>query len=176
VIIIGDTILMFIEDDFREEEVIYPYYRFIEAGYDVKAVGSEAKREFTGKFGFPMESDLSPNQVDLDEVVAVIIPGGFAPDKMRQNKAMVNLVKKAFNACKVIAAICHGGWMLVEADICKGKDVTGFIAIATDLKNAGGNYIDKEVVVDDNLITSRIPSDLPAFCRAALELVKVYKK
>ena len=120
-------VLLFIEDMFRDEEAVYPYYRFIEAGYDVKVVGPEANRLYTGKFGLPMKSDLSPDQVDLDEVAAIIIPGGFAPDRMRQDKAMVDLLRKASDACKVIAAICHGGWMLVEADICRGKDVTGFI-------------------------------------------------
>jgi len=172
----GNKIIVFIEDNFRDEELVYPYYRFIEAGYDVKLVGPEAKKTYTGKFGLPMESDLTPDQADLDETAAIIIPGGFAPDRMRQNRAMVDLVKKAFDACKIIAAICHGGWMLAEADICRGKDVTGFIAIATDLKNAGGNYLDKEVVVDGNLVTSRTPADLPAFCRAILEMVKAYNK
>lgn len=171
-----NKIILFIEDIFRDEELVYPYYRFIEAGYDVKLVGPEAGKIYKGKFGLPLKSDLSPDQVNLDEVAAVVIPGGFAPDRMRQDKAMVGLLKNAFNACKVIAAICHGGWMLVEADICKGKDITGFIAIATDLKNAGGQYIDKEVVVDGNIVTSRTPSDLPAFCRATLELVKAYDK
>jgi len=169
-------IILFIEDIFRDEELVYPYYRFIEAGYDVKLVGPEAGKTYKGKFGLPLKSDLSPGQVDLDQVAAVIIPGGFAPDRMRQDKDMVSLLKKASDACKVIAAICHGGWMLAEADICRGKDVTGYIAIATDLKNAGGNYIDKEVVVDGNLVTSRIPADLPAFCKAILELVKAYNK
>ncbi len=172
----GNKVLILIEDGFRDEELIYPYYRFIEAGYEVKMVGPEAGREYKGKFGLPIKSDISPTQVDLEEVAGIIIPGGFAPDKMRLDRAMVDLVKKAFDACKVIAAICHGGWMLVEADICKGKDVTGYIAIATDLANAGGNYMDKEVVVDGNLVTSRIPGDLPAFCRSTLELIKAYNK
>jgi protease I len=167
----GNKIIVFIEDNFRDEELVYPYYRFIEAGYDVRLVGPEAKKTYTGKFGLPMRSDLTPGQVDLDETAAIIIPGGFAPDRMRQDRAMVDLVKKAFDTCKIIAAICHGGWMLVEADICRGKDVTGFIAIATDLKNAGGNYLDKEVVVDGNLVTSRTPADLPAFCRAVIEMI-----
>jgi len=167
-------ILVLIEDNFRDEEAVYPYYRFIEAGYEVKIVGPQAKNTYTGKFGLPLDSDLSPDQVDMDKVAAVIIPGGFAPDKMRQDKAMVSLVRKASDKCCVIGAICHGGWMLAEADICRDKDVTGFIAIATDLKNAGGKYIDKEVVVDGNLVTSRKPSDLPAFCRSILELVKAY--
>ncbi len=167
----SNKIMLFIEDNFRDEEVLYPYYRFIEAGYDVKLVGPEAKKTYTGKFGLPMISDLTPGQVDLDETAAIIIPGGFAPDRMRQDRAMVDLVRKAFDACKILAAICHGGWMLVEADICRGKDVTGFIAIATDLKNAGGNYLDKEVVVDGNLVTSRTPADLPAFCKAVIAMI-----
>jgi len=169
-------ILIFIEDIFRDEEAVYPYYRLMEAGYDVRIVGPEAKKIYTGKFGFPLESDMSPAQVELDEVAAIIIPGGFAPDRMRLNKPMVELLKKASDACKVIAAICHGGWMLVEADICRGRDITGYAAIATDLKNAGGNYVDKEVVVDGNLVTSRVPADLPAFCRAILELCRAYGK
>ena len=172
----GNKVLILVEDGFRDEELIYPYYRFIEAGYEVKIVGPEAGREYKGKFGLPINSDISPDQVILEEVAAVIIPGGFAPDKMRIDQAMVDLVKKAFDACKVVAAICHGGWMLAEADICRGKNVTGYIAIATDLANAGGNYIDKEVVVDGNLVTSRIPGDLPAFCRSTLELIKAYDK
>ena len=172
----GNKVFILIEDGFRDEEIIYPYYRFIEAGYEVMVVGPDAGKEYKGKFGLPTRSDITASQVDLAEVAAVIIPGGFAPDKMRLNKDMIDLVKNAFDNCKVIASICHGGWMLVEADICRGKDVTGYIAIATDLINAGGNYIDKEVVVDGNLVTSRIPDDLPAFCRSTLELIKAYNK
>ena len=172
----GNKVFILIEDGFRDEEVIYPYYRFIEAGYEVIIVGPDAGKEYKGKFGLPTRSDITASQVDLAEVAVLIIPGGFAPDKMRLNKDMVDLVKNAFDNCKVIASICHGGWMLVEADICRGKDVTSYIAIATDLTNAGGNYIDKEVVVDGNLVTSRIPDDLPAFCRSTLELIKAYNK
>ncbi len=169
-------ILMLLENEFRDEEVIYPYYRFKEAGYDVKTVGPDIGAIYTGKFGFTIKSDLSASQADLGDVAAVIIPGGNAPDKMRINKAMVDLVKKAFDKCLVVAAICHGGWMLIEADIARGKKVTGYRAIATDLKNAGGEYIDREVVVDGNLVTSRIPDDLPAFCRSVLEIIEAYSK
>jgi len=138
-----NQVLIFIEDGFRDEEAVYPYYRFIEAGYDVKVVGPEAKKHYTGKFGLPMESDLSPGQVKMDQVAAVIIPGGYAPDKMRLNKEMVKLLKNAFDRCKVIGAICHGGWMLAEADICRDKNVTGYIAIgrrkSRDFEDACGS-------------------------------------
>ena len=169
-------ILILVENEFRDEELIYPYYRFKEAGYEVKTVGPETGTVYKGKFGFTIKSDLSASGADLKNVVAVIIPGGNAPDKMRVSSAMVGLVKKAFKKCLVVAAICHGGWMLVEADIAKGKKVTGYRAIATDLKNAGGEYIDREVVVDGNLVTSRIPDDLPAFCRSTLEMIEAFDK
>ncbi len=169
-------IILLLEDQFRDEEAVYPYYRFLEAGYEVVKVGPKKKVTYTGKFGMPMQSDMAAEDVDLEQVAAVIIPGGNAPDKMRINMAMVKLVKDAFEGCKVIAAICHGGWMLVEADIIRDKKVTGYIAIATDLKNAGGQYIDREVVVDDNIVTSRKPEDLPAFCRSTLEMIKLYFK
>lgn len=169
-------ILILLENEFRDEEVIYPYYRFKEAGYDVITVGPEKGISYKGKFGFTLKSDISASGAGLEDVSAVIIPGGNAPDKMRQNRAMVDIVKKAFDKCLVVAAICHGGWMLVEADIAKGKKVTGFRALATDLKNAGGEYIDREVVIDGNLVTSRIPDDLPAFCRSILEMIEALSK
>lgn len=169
-------VLLLIEDGFRDEEAIYPYYRLIEAGYDVKIVGPEAGKEYKGKFGFPFKSDLSASAVYMEDVVAVVVPGGNAPDKMRISKNMVNLIKDAFNKCKVVAAICHGPQLLIEADVVRDKKVTGYKAIATDLKNAGGQFIDREVVVDENLVTSRIPDDLPAFCKATLELIKAYDK
>ncbi|MDZ7837719.1 MAG: type 1 glutamine amidotransferase domain-containing protein [Actinomycetota bacterium] len=167
-----NKILMLVEDYFRDEEVIYPYYRFQEAGYEVITVGPEKEKEYYGKFGIPITADISPQEADLSQVAAVIIPGGNAPDKMRINKGMVNLIKEAYRKKKIIAAVCHGGWMLVEADIIKGIKVTGYIAIATDLKNAGGHYLDQEVVVDDNIITSRKPADLPAFCKSILQLIQ----
>jgi protease I len=166
------TILLLIENEFRDEEAVYPYYRFKEAGYDVKIVGPEKGREYKGKFGVVLKSDLDVLKIKPEDVTAVIIPGGYAPDKMRINRDMVDLVKRIFVQGKVIAAICHGGWMLAEADIVRGKKVTGYKAIATDLKNAGGKYLDSEVVVDGNIVTSRTPADLPAFCSSILKLIE----
>jgi protease I len=170
------TILLLIENEFRDEEAVYPYYRFKEAGYDVKIVGPEKDKEYRGKFGVILKSDLAASEVKLENVIAVIIPGGYAPDKMRINSDMVDIVKNASLQGKVVAAICHGGWMLAEADIVRGKKVTGYKAIATDLKNAGGKYIDSEVAVDGNIVTSRTPNDLPAFCSSILKLIETSSK
>jgi len=166
------TVLLLMENGFRDEEAIYPYYRFIEAGFDVKIVGPEKNKEYKGKFGMSMKSTLAPEDVVINEIAAVIIPGGYAPDLMRVNKLMVKIVRDAFNSSKIIASICHAAHMLVEADIIRGKNVTCWKSLATDLINAGGNYLDREVVVDGNLVTSRMPDDLPAFCRAAIDLIK----
>ena len=172
-------VVILLEEGFRDEEVIYPYYRFIEAGYIVKTAAPVKGREYRGKFGIPFISDYAAKDIletKLENIGAVIIPGGFAPDRMRLDKDMVDVVRKANNACKIVASICHGGSMLVEADIVNNRDVTSYKSIAMDLKNAGGNYIDREVVVDNNLVTSRVPADLPAFCRSVIILLQEYNK
>jgi len=119
-----------------------------------------------------MKTTLALEDVNINEIAAVIIPGGYAPDLMRVNKLMVKIVRDAFNSSKIIASICHAAHMLVEAGIIRGKNVTCWKSLATDLINAGGNYLDREVVVDGNLVTSRMPDDLPAFCRATIDLIK----
>jgi len=119
-----------------------------------------------------MESDLSPKDVNIDDYVAIIIPGGRAPDRMRTNKGLVNLAKEASEKGKVIAAICHGPQLLIEAGAMKGKKATCYVSVSTDLKNAGGIYLNKSVVVDANLVTSRFPADLPNFCRETLKLLE----
>ncbi len=167
-----EKVLILADNGFEDSELIYPYYRFQEAGYKVDVVGPKAKEIYTGKHGLTIKSDLSPEAVDIKDYVAVIIPGGRAPDHMRTNKGLVELVKKAFQGGKVIAAICHGPQLLIEAGIVKGRRVTCYVSVATDLKNAGGIYEDKSVVVDGNLVTSRFPADLPNFCRETLKVLK----
>jgi len=168
------VVYMLIEDLFEDTEVVYPYYRMLEAGYNMITVGPEMGKEYKGKYGLTMITDISGAEARIDEAAAVVIPGGYAPDRLRRNKIMVGLVKKAHKECKIVAAICHGPWMLVEADIIKGKKVTGFFSISTDLKNAGADYLDREVVVDENLITSRGPKDLPIFCKSIIEMIEAY--
>jgi protease I len=169
-------IYMLIEDLFEDVEVIYPYYRLIEEGYEVEVVGPVKNKEYRGKKGLTMKSDIAASEIRLEDAAAVVIPGGYAPDRMVRYKEMVDIVKNAMNSCKIIAAICHGPLMLVEADVIKGKKVTGFKSIVTILKLAGGEFIDREAVTDGNIITSRSPDDLPAFCKSLVALLSVYYK
>lgn len=169
-------IYLLIEDFFEDVEAIYPYYRLIEEGYDVKIVGPAENREYKGKKGLILKSDISAAKADINEVAAIVIPGGYAPDRMVRHKEMVNLVKEAIAECKILAAICHGPLMLIEADVIKGKKVTGFESIRTLLKLAGAEVIDRAVVVDENIITSRFPDDLPVFCKSLIELLRAYYK
>ena len=160
------------ESMYQEMELWVPYYRFKEEGAEVKVVGTGAK-SYASKSGYPVNADVSAEEVKAADFDAVIIPGGYAPDMMRRSAAMVKLVKDAFQGGKVVAAICHAGWMLCSADVLKGKTATCFHSIQHDLVNAGARYVDQEVVVDGNRITSREPKDLPAFCR---EIIKALEK
>ena len=163
---------MMVDEGVEDAEFIYPYYRFQEEGYKVDIVGSKAKETYTGKHGVPIKSDLSPNEVNVDEYDALMIPGGRAPDKMRINESLVNIVKVTYKRGKVIAAICHGPQMLIEADIIRGKKATCWKSVATDLENAGATFIDAPAVVDGKLVTSRFPADLPKFCQETIKLLK----
>mgnify|MGYP000465853744 CR=1 FL=1 len=162
-------VAIFVEELYNEHEFWYPYYRMIEAGYEVVVVGTGRQEVFASKLGMPVKPDVTADKVRTEELAAVIIPGGFAPDKMRINPDMLRIVKEALAAGKVVAAICHAGWVLVSAGVLKGRKATGCIMIKDDLVNAGAEYLDQEVVVDGNLITSRLPADLPAFCREILK-------
>lgn len=168
----GKKAALLVEDIYNEFEVWIPYYRLKEEGVDVTVVGSGTAPVYHGKYGIPINADKDASQVQADQFDAVVIPGGYAPDKMRIHPEMVQLVRDAFLKGKVVASICHGGWMLASAGILKGKRVTSYVAIKDDLINAGAQWEDAEMVRDGNLITSRKPEDLPAFCRtlvAALE-------
>lgn len=168
-------VLLFVENGFEERELTYPYYRFQEAGYRVDVVGPRAKVAYNGEHGLTVKSDLSPEDVEMESYVAIIIPGGRAPDRMRTNRGLVNLAKEASQKGRVIAAICHGPQLLIEAGVVKGKKATCYVSVSTDLKNAGGIYLDKSVVVDGNLVTSRFPADLPYFCHETLKLLEARK-
>lgn len=168
----GKRIAILAENLYQEMELWVPYYRLKEEGATVKIVGTGTAKTYTSKNGYPVNVDVPADEVKGADFDAVVIPGGYAPDLMRRSAAMVRLVKQAFDAGKVVAAICHAGWVLCSAGILRGKTATGFFSIKDDMVNAGTRFVDQEVVVDGNLITSRKPDDLPAFCRelvAALE-------
>ncbi len=164
----GKKIIILVEQMYNDLEFWYPYYRLKEAGAEVVVVGSGSSEEYTGKSGIPCKADASAEQVSAADFDGIVIPGGYAPDHMRRYPSMVKLVKNFFEAGKVVAAICHAGWMLASADIVKDRTLTSFFAIKDDLAHAGANWIDQEVVVDGKLITSRKPDDLPAFMKAII--------
>lgn len=165
----GKKVMIMVEEMYNELEFWYPYYRLKEAGVETVVVGSGSASTYSSKAGLPCaEVDAGAEQVSAADFDGLIIPGGYAPDRMRRYPAMVKLVKEFFQAGKVVASICHAGWMLASAEILEGRTVTSFFAIKDDLIHAGANWVDQEVVVDGKLITSRQPDDLPAFMRAIL--------
>ncbi len=164
----GKKIALLVAELYQELEFWYPYYRLREEGAEVVTVGPEATT-YRSKLGYPAEAKLAAEGAKAEDFDALVIPGGYAPDMMRRDPAMVNLVREIYEQGKVVAAICHAGWMPASAGILSGKRVTSFLAIKDDLVNAGAQWVDQEVVRDGNLITSRTPEDLPAFCRAIIE-------
>ncbi|MFN7976057.1 MAG: type 1 glutamine amidotransferase domain-containing protein [Acidobacteriota bacterium] len=160
----GKTVAMLAENLYQEMEVWYPIYRMREEGAKVIVVGTGSAASYTSKHGYPVKVDKPADDVNPRELDA-LIPGGYAPDILRRYPAVLSLVKAVFDAGKPVAAICHGGWVLASANVLRGRKATSFFAIRDDMTNAGASYQDVEVVVDGNLITSRTPDDLPAFCR-----------
>ncbi|MDR5748902.1 type 1 glutamine amidotransferase [Caballeronia sp. LZ029] len=160
----GKKVAIFVDDFYQVVEFWYPYYRMKEEGADVKVV-SRAETHLT-RHGYPSQKrDLTPSEVAAQDFDAVVIPGGYAPDYMRDDANLVRFVKEMNDAVKIVAAICHGPWVPISAEIVKGRALTSASSIRTDVTNAGARYVDQEVVRDGNLITSRAPDDLPAFCR-----------
>lgn len=170
----GKKILIFAGPAFEDRELFYPYYRFLEAGATVKVAGI-GEKQYTGKYGVPIDIDGSAEEFVKQKWDAVVVPGGWAPDKIRSNEAALEIVRTTLKNGGIVASICHGPWVLASADVIKGKKVTSYKNIRHDLINAGANWVDEEVVVDDHLITSRTPADLPAFMRAAIKQLQLAK-
>ena len=156
------NVAILVENNYQELEVWCPLYRLQEEGFNVIVVGNGADR-YVSKLGYPVVPDMDAVQAASVALDGIIVPGGYAPDLIRANKPMVDLVARLNAENKVVAAICHGSWVLASAGILKGRRVTGAPSIKDDITNAGGLYEDAEVVVDGNIITSRRPADLPAF-------------
>jgi protease I len=166
------TVGIFTEELYQTLEVWYPLLRLREAGHNPSVIGTGSNTQYKSKDGYPVTVDRAAGSVAAGDLDAIVIPGGWAPDTMRQSAAMVDLLRQVFADGKPIACICHGGWMLVSAGICRGKRLTSYVAIKDDLIAAGANWVDEECVIDGNLITARKPDDLPAFTRALLDAIK----
>jgi len=165
-------IAILIENGFEDSELIYPYYRMIEIGAQVTVIGT-GENVYHGKYGYPITAKATIGDISPANFDAVIIPGGSAPDKMRIFDKMVEFVAMANEMGKIIAGICHGPQLMISAKILSGKRVTCYKAIRDDVINAGAIYEDSEVVVDKNIITSRKPDDLPAFCREIIKALEL---
>ena len=164
-------VLILAADMYEDMELWYPKIRLKEAGFQT-VVAAKEKKTYHGKKGYPVEADLILEEVRPEDYAAVIVPGGYAPDIMRRYDRLLQIVAAFQQAGKPIAAICHAPWVLISAGVVRGRKMTCFFAIKDDVMNAGAEYLDREVVVDGNLITSRSPDDLPAFCKAILKALE----
>lgn len=163
--------VVLIAEDYQDLEAWYPLLRLKEAGWNVVSAGTDGKRTYQGKNGYPISVDTTVEEIRAKDFDVVVIPGGWAPDHIRRNEKALALVRDMDKAGKIVAAICHAGWVLASAGILPKRRCTSFFAIKDDVVNAGAEWLDAEVVIDRNLITSRKPDDLPAFCKAILETV-----
>ncbi len=167
----GKNILILVEDDYEDLEFWYPKLRLIEAGAAVTAAGPAGKKHLKGKHGYPATSDAEIPTIKAVDFQGVVIPGGWAPDKLRREHRVLNLVREFDASGKMIAAICHGGWIPVSAGVYRGVRVTGSPGIKDDLINAGAIWEDSPVVVDRHFVSSRRPDDLPNFCLGILQVM-----
>lgn len=164
----GKKIAVLAESNYQTLELWYPVLRMREAGASVTIVGTGSGKEYISERGYPVKVDVAASEVNAADLDAVIIPGGYAPDRLRRYEAVLDLVKGVSDRGGVVAFICHAGWVPISAGIVQGKKVTSVTAIKDDLRNAGAQWVDQEAVQDGNLISSRGPDDLPAFCRAII--------
>ena len=162
---------MFVDDIYEDLELWYPKLRLAEAGAHVTLAGPEANQKYAGKHGYPARSDAAIRDLEEADFHGLVIPGGFMPDKLRRDPAVLELVRRFAAAGKLVAAICHGGWIAISAGVYRGVRVTGSLGIKDDLINAGALWEDAPVVVDRHFVSSRKPDDLPAFCRAMLPVL-----
>ncbi|QDV23006.1 type 1 glutamine amidotransferase domain-containing protein [Aureliella helgolandensis] len=167
----GCRVLAFVGDIYEDLELWYPKLRLIEEGCSVTVAGPDAQRVYAGKNGYPCESDVAIADCDSADFDALLVPGGFMPDKLRRDAKVLSLVQEFHQQVKPIAAICHGGWIPISAKVYRGVRVTGSPGIKDDLINAGGLYQDASVIVDGHHVSSRRPEDLPDFCRALIALM-----
>jgi protease I len=162
-------VAIMLAEQYQVLEVWFPYYRFREEGFECDFIAAESNRDYPSKEGYPCRSTVAAKNAKAADYDCMVVPGGFAPDFMRRSSDMIKFANDMVNADKIIASICHGASLLCSTKMLKGKTATCYMAIRDDVINAGAKYVDEECVVDGNLITSRKPDDLPAFCRAILK-------
>ncbi|MCX6169527.1 MAG: type 1 glutamine amidotransferase [Ignavibacteriales bacterium] len=167
----GKKILMFVEDAYEDLELWYPKLRLIEEGAQVIVAGPEANKIYQGKHSYPCKSDASYNDVEEEDFSGLVIPGGFAPDKLRRVAKVLELTKQFNDNHKLVAYICHAGWITISAKIMNGYTCTSTPGIKDDIENAGAIWLDEPVVVDRNMVSSRKPDDLPMFCEAIIKVM-----
>jgi protease I len=167
----GKTVVLYADILYQEMELWYPLYRLQESGARVVVAAGDAAKTYTSKLGYPVRSEIAYTQLDPSKYDGVIVPGGFAPDYMRRHAEASAFVKAMDAQSKLVAAICHGPWMLCSADVLRGRKATSFFSIKADVVNAGADWRDEEVVRDRNVVTSRKPEDLPAFMRTCLAVL-----
>jgi protease I len=167
----GKKILFFVGPHFEDSELLYPKIRMKEAGAEVVLAGEKAGEEYKGKNGYPVKADVSWDDVDASDFDALIIAGGQMPDKIRAEEPVKDITRRMAEAGKTVAAICHGAQILISAKVTGGRNMTCWKTVVDDLVNSGANFVDDEAVVDGNFVTSRCPDDLPAFCRAILQVM-----
>lgn len=168
----GQRVAILIEDGFEDSELTVPLKSMKGAGARVIVIGIELAKSYRSKSGKEtITAEVAADSVKVEDLDAIIIPGGYAPDRMRLHQSMIDLVRKAYAAGKVIAAICHGPQLLISADVVKGHRLTSWPSIAVDIRNAGAEWIDESVVQDGNIITSRKPADIPMFNKAIIDAV-----
>ncbi|OZU88902.1 protease [Virgibacillus indicus] len=166
-------VIALVENDFEDLELWYPVLRLQEEGAQVDLVGKEANKKYIGKYGVPAESAYAFTDISADDYDAILVPGGWAPDKLRRYPEVLEFIKKMNDAKKPIGQICHAGWVLISADILKGKKVTSTPGIKDDMANAGATWSDEAVVVDGHLVSSRRPPDLPPYVKALADKLAV---
>ncbi|QDT48341.1 Putative cysteine protease YraA [Symmachiella dynata] len=164
-------ILIFVGDIYEDLELWYPKLRLIEAGATITVAGPKAGATYAGKNGYPCVSDAKIDDMDAADFDGLVVPGGFMPDKLRRDPKVLQLVRDFDSAGKLVAAVCHGGWIPISAGVYKGVHVTGSPGIKDDLINAGALWEDSPVVVDRHFVCSRKPDDLPDFCRGILQVM-----
>ena len=162
------TILCFVGPEYEDLEVWYPKLRLEEAGYEVPLVGM-GEASYRGKHGYPAPVDGHARDFRSAELAGIIAPGGWAPDKLRRDKDVLAITREVFEAGKLVATICHGPWILISAGILRGRTLTSTVGIRDDVVNAGATWVDRPVHVDGNIVSARVPKDLPAFGAALSE-------